>query len=240
MVIASPLLPTDVAELITTAAGDMIASLALLYHILAAGALPVVQIILEEIHFVLVAFAFVHLEKALGAKDLVAFITCDRLAVMCEFQDAVLAFLLGAKLEVGVLGCHIECVQLRVLFLNVSRQGRVKCRLGAENQVTLLVGADDLFEHAHFVDDIVLETGVAVVVTAISDPRLLILLVLHLADPTQESRCIPYFSEPRQHCLGHLRLGDFGFPATGTHFHRFANGLGQFEPCSLREFLLCL
>ena len=133
MVIASPLLPTDVAELITTAAGDMIASLALLYHILAAGTLSVVQIILEEIHFVLAALALVHLEKALGAKALVALITCDRLAVMCELQDAVLAFLLGAKLEVGVLRCHIECVQLGVLFLNVGRQGRVKCRLSAEN-----------------------------------------------------------------------------------------------------------
>ena len=81
MVVACPFPATDVAELVPTSACHVVASLATFYHILAAGALAVVKVILEEIDLVLIAFAFVLFEEALGTENSVAFVTSEGLLV---------------------------------------------------------------------------------------------------------------------------------------------------------------
>ena len=55
-----PIISADITELLTTAAGHMIATLILLNYELAFLALPIVQIALEKLNLVGITLAFVH------------------------------------------------------------------------------------------------------------------------------------------------------------------------------------
>jgi hypothetical protein len=62
-----PAVAAEVAELVLALAGHVVAALALLHDHPALAALAVVQVVLQEVQLVLVAFAFVLLQVALCA-----------------------------------------------------------------------------------------------------------------------------------------------------------------------------
>ena len=204
MPIVIPVLATEVAELVPADAGHVIAPPAPLDHVLALPALPVVQVVLEEVDFVFLALAWVFGEHALLAEHLPA-LAALRVHSLRHRQHPVLALLARAQPQIRVLGRQVEGVHLLVLLAHVLGQVlRVKVGLGVHDLLAALFGTDHFLEHAHLVNHVVLQAGVAEGVRALGDLGELLEAVLALADPARE-------------CLHHLLLEHLAYP---RHFHR--------------------
>ena len=186
MPIIIPVLPTQVTELMLAHTGHVVASLSSLNHVLALPALPVVQVVLEEVDLVFVALALVFGEHALLAEHLPA-LAALRVHSLHHRQDAVLALLARTQSQVRVLGCQVEGVHLLVLLAHILGQvASVELGLSVHDFVAVLLRTDHFLEHAHLVDHVVLQAGVTEGMFALGDLGELLDVVLALADPTQE------------------------------------------------------
>jgi hypothetical protein len=149
-----PLRPTDVAELVSAPARNMVAALVLLHHHLASLALPVVQVVLEEAHLLPVTVSHVHAQKTLAAELLAAAVASHR--GLARGADDPLAVLLRAEFDAGVFGDQVELVNFLVALLNVRGQIFEKISGHIEYGGAALAGAVDLLEVFDLVDDIVM------------------------------------------------------------------------------------
>lgn len=90
--IVTPFTSTNITKLIATSACHVITALALFNDVLALTALPIVQIVFEKVHLVLLAGAFVLLKEALPAEYDPAHWTL-RILALVQDQDALVAVL---------------------------------------------------------------------------------------------------------------------------------------------------
>ena len=191
MPIIIPVLPTQVTELMLADTGHVVASPNPLDHVLALPALPVVQVVLEEVDFVFVALASVFGEHALLAEHFPA-LAALRVHSLHHRQDAVVALLVRTQSRVRVFGCQVEGVHLLVLLAHILGQASsVEVALRVHDCIAVLFRTDHFLEHAHLVDHVVLQAGVAEGMRALCDLGELLDVVLALADPTQE--CLHHF-----------------------------------------------
>ena len=165
----------------------MIATLSSFNHVLTLPALPVVQVVLKKVHFVLVALSRMLRKHALLTKHLPTFLTL-RVHSLNQLQDAVFTLFVGTHPQVGVLRCQIEGMHFLVLFADVLGQVvLVEVGISVENQVATFLRANNFLEHADFVDDIMLEAGVTEDVVTLGDFGLFFDFILALADSANES-----------------------------------------------------
>ena len=154
----------------------MVATLVLLDDEAAFLALPVVQVVLKKLHFLLIALPLVGSQEALPAEFLPARVAHHHAVHCClHYSFTVLA---GAQFGVGVLGHHLELVDFLVVFLNVSGQVAEEGRAHLHDRRTALGGAVNLFKIFDLVDGVVVQAGLAegVLVLAVAEVDLLVLL----------------------------------------------------------------
>ena len=77
-------------------------------------------------------------------------------------------------------------MQLGILFLNVGGQVLKEFPLTVHDIITILFWANYLLKHPHFINCITLQARVTKIMAALSQNRLLLVIVLHFADPTRE------------------------------------------------------
>jgi hypothetical protein len=96
-----PIISADVAELLTTATGHMVAPLILLNNELTFFALPIVQITLEKLDLLNIALTLMHCQKAFPTANVFAGAADHDVLSGC-FENALAVFF-RTHLEVWVL-----------------------------------------------------------------------------------------------------------------------------------------
>lgn len=112
-----PVLPTDVTELKTAFAGDVVAALIFLNDELALLALPIMQIPLKELHLFIVALPRMHCQQTLGTEFMLTLVADHH--GLIYFLDDAFTVLPRTESEVRVFGSEVELVYLFVILLDV-------------------------------------------------------------------------------------------------------------------------
>ena len=154
-----PYRTADIAELITTSTGHVIAALILLNHEFALFALAVVKVVLKELHLLLVAQSFVFCQQTLGAELRLTRIT-DHDSISNDGNDSF-AVLLGTQLFVGIVGRLVELMYLSVVLLDVDGELLKEEGAGIDEGVAAVPRTGDFLKHFDLVDDVVVQAGLA-------------------------------------------------------------------------------
>ena len=218
MPISIPLCPAQITKLVAASACDMVASSTLLHHIFAVGALPKVQIVFEEIDFVFITFPFVRLKEAFWTIYALANIALQGRSFPIQIHNAFAAFFIGTHAQILVLRNDMECMNLFVLFLYVVRQVFVKFALLINDLAAGFVGTDNFFEHPHFVDGVVLETGITELVLTVRNLHFFLWFILTITNSADE-RVFADALQLSAHFHGGIRLLFLWFLTTRFSFY---------------------
>ena len=84
MIIARPLLSTNVAEFVAASTGHMVTTLTPLDHIFAVRTLAVVEIILKKLHLIFLTGTIMDGKETFLAESLMTFVASYWLAIFCQ------------------------------------------------------------------------------------------------------------------------------------------------------------
>ena len=155
MTVSLPILSTQVAKLMPTFTGHMIASFVQFDDNFAFSALTVMKIVLKKIHLIVVTIAFVFGEHALSAKYFSAFFAFW-INPLLYLQHSFIAFFVWAEFQFWVLGGHLKQSNFFISFLNVLGQSCEEKQIYVDDLIALFIGAYYIFKNACFIDNIVL------------------------------------------------------------------------------------
>ena len=147
--------PADVAKLELAEASDVVAALNLLHNDFALLALPVVQVVLEELNLLLVAVPSVRPKQALAAIFVRALAAHEHIVTPSYHSIAVL---LWTQLGLRVLCDHLKLVYLLVVPLDVGGEVFEEPSLHVQGFGAAIVSAVHLLEVLHLVYHVVVET----------------------------------------------------------------------------------
>lgn len=163
---------TDIAKLISAFTGHVVAALVLFDHELALNTLAIMQITLEKLHLVLVAFSLMLGQKALSAKLRLTFVADHHVFKCCP--DHSLTIFLGTELYVRVFCCLVKIMKPCVAFLDICRQLLEEIGVGVDNSWAFFTRTAYFLEYFYLIDDVVVEAGFTEIefVVTIAHPQL--------------------------------------------------------------------
>ena len=187
VLVAWPLDPADITKLISTSAPHAPASLASFDDHPALDALPVPQVLLKKVDFVLIALPLMGGEHALAAELFVAGLTthCWLFALKADYSVVTLAA--GAQSQIRILESAVEGHHLLRLALGLCRQLAEKVPLHVHGDVAIFSRTDDLLKPTYLVQTIFLEATHTELMLAFGNRGRIFLEVISFADSAFES-----------------------------------------------------
>lgn len=200
-----PISPADIAKLVLTSTGHMVASLILLYNEFALSTLAIVQIALEELHLMLVAVPFMSCQQAFPAEFRFAIIANHH--VFMSASDESLAIFFGTQFHVGIVCGDVKLMQLAVTLLDVCWELLEEIGGDVDEGVAIFPRASHLFEGFDLVDDVVVEAGLAEIGAVLAVAHVWLLLTpFHLGFANLTGAYLAHFLELAAEHAPQLRL----------------------------------